>query len=91
MNALSEGQSRQPPRLTGSATGVAEAKPGDGSCQAIYGPTIAVYNSPVVRPDARAALDHDLERFLTETDARIPARPSLNGSWSTCCSPPRKA
>ncbi len=64
MNALSEGQSRrQPPWLTGSATGVAEAKPGDGSCQDIYGPTIAVYNSLENRPDARAALDHDLVLF----------------------------
>jgi hypothetical protein len=42
-------------------------------------------------PDARAALDHDLERFLTETDARIPARPSLNGELEYLLFTARKA
>jgi hypothetical protein len=40
-----------------------------------YGPTIAVYHAVADRPDARAALDTDFERFLTQTDARIPGAP----------------
>jgi ubiquinone/menaquinone biosynthesis C-methylase UbiE len=35
-----------------------------------YGPTIAAYNAN--DPANRTALDNDFERFLTETDARIP-------------------
>jgi ubiquinone/menaquinone biosynthesis C-methylase UbiE len=35
-----------------------------------YGPAIAVYNAN--DPANRAALDDDFERFLTQTDARIP-------------------
>lgn len=46
--------------------------------KANYGPTIAVYNALVDRPDARAALDHDFERFLTETDARIADAPTAH-------------
>lgn len=36
-----------------------------------YGPTIAVYDALADRPDARAALDRDFERFLADANARI--------------------
>ncbi|MGH3677518.1 MAG: class I SAM-dependent methyltransferase [Mycobacterium sp.] len=41
-----------------------------------YGPTIATYAALADQSDARAALDDDFQRFLTETDARIADAPT---------------
>jgi hypothetical protein len=56
-----------------------------------YGPTIAVYDALADRPDARAALDRDFERFLAETDARIVGTSTAQWErWNTCCSSPAR-
>jgi hypothetical protein len=44
-----------------------------------YGPTIAVYDALAGRPDARAALDREFERFLAETDARVVGTSTAQG------------
>ncbi|AEF41168.1 Methyltransferase [Hoyosella subflava DQS3-9A1] len=41
-----------------------------------YGPTIAVYNSLGAEPGQQFALDQDLERFLTNSAARISDTPA---------------
>jgi len=56
-----------------------------------YGPTIAVYNAVAARPDARAALDRDFKRFLTQTDARIPDTPTARWAMEYLLFTARKA